>query len=319
MTERHPPEQTPISTLRRTTAGVIALASFAVPTTACIEALGDLPDLTTHTQEAGETVTHFQNVYNSTAKHPEGLQIALDQATGRVSVTFGKDPRLNLEPIKESFSSLEDTTDDAKRLKWLALSGALGLAGAAGLGRIDRSLRKGGAIRETAVDISRESPGLFAGLLLCGAVMTSASHLQKDVTELSRLDLERATKISHEIEENLEKLDVTITHAEEHTKVSLLPEPRAIERVAARASELDAMMPRVSDQDLAADKVMLPAIALTLVGAAGTAINAASGVARMARGERRRRYVSVEQRAHMSLSQQGRSPYMTGYHHRGNR
>jgi hypothetical protein len=224
------------------------------------------------------------------------LYFEQDQESGRLSVTLNRDPGLTIEPIKEAFGYLDDTTNDAIRLKWLTIGGAVGLISAAAIGGLDRSLGKGGNLREILVDISNEGRGYFFALMLSTGISTSlllaGGGLQGDVYGLMNFDLQKAGEIGDSLREDLETLNIQIKHGEGSTEVSFNPNAEILKSMEERSRELSAMMPGISDQDVALARIMLPLAGLALIGAAGSFISVASSVGGIKRGN-----LSAKQRA----------------------
>jgi hypothetical protein len=292
-------------------AGIIGLASVIGPTVAGIEALRDVPALEQSAVDAGKTAEHLEDTYRETAANPDTAHISYDQATQKLQVTLRKDPKLTLEPIQETFSRFDDTKDDAARLKWLALGGAVGVLAAAAVGRTDRSLRRGGNTREGIVDVARDKRWLFASLLLSTAPATGlflyGGHLQHDAAKLSRLDLDKVTQVSDDMQRDLRDLDITVTQPDDkHTQVSLKLDVDALHRLNSHAESLGPLMPGITEEDIALDGFTLSVATLALAGLAGTGIGTVSSIGHPARGRGRGGYRSLMQRGFQDLHNQGR-------------
>lgn len=305
-------ERTRVSPLRSFTAGAIGMASVVAPVVAGVEAFADTSNLDKQAQEGQQAASYLELKYGRIVRgYEKDLEIEQDERSGRLSVTLTKDPKLSVEPIEEALDALDDISKDASRLKWLTIGSAVGLISAAAIGRWDRSMGKGGSLRETYLDMSDEFCGCFVGMMVFAGIPTALlfstqGTLQRDIGKIKAFDVDRAGEISDSMQADLQKLDIRIKQTETSIEVSFNPDPEVLEQMGVKSGELASMMPNISDQEMAQDQFTLLAAALALTGTAGSAGTLASSIGRLKRGEKRTPRISAEQRAVAYLETHGR-------------
>jgi len=252
---------------------------------ATYDMVSDTPALVQDAGEAVATAVHLAETYDHFISHPEEISIEVDPASGRVEATLPKDAALTLAPIEEAFSRTDETEQDFHRLKLFAEAGAVGLLVTGALQRWDKSIgrRNGGRVSAEMAHMFHEAPWLWSLMLVAGVAYSplwagemkaDADKTMANATALLQFDADKAFKLSDDIEQAMQELDVEVEQDEDTdtTKVSFKMDEDALLRVKDSTAGLGSVLPKLNPiENTKEHQLAIPFAGLALIGFAETA------------------------------------------------